>query len=438
MFYKFAAVLTTLLAIYVYRSGRALYHHVLTVPALPKGYFAGGDYRDHCVVIKDEIDNRLTHCEHLIFWDHLDEEDSVTNRLVLLPCDPGRRAWNTVMGPMDDPDPSGDLWIYSTKTGSLSPITLANYPEGHDFHPLGMDVYPSKAGAPSNLFVINHARQNSTIEQLVLDPAQPTVATYVRTLTSPYFVAPNSLALTSPTSFYLTNDHLMTCRLPGLFGSILPTIETIGGPPLTWVAHITVLPDGAIQHKFAALGIAFANGVALSHDGLYLAVASSSLAKVHFYRRDPLTNELTHDRDVNVPFGSDNVMYDDDDTLIVAGHPHFPTFMDVVANKPGAKAPSWAVSIRPVSAGGVRELEGQKDPHSKTTGHDSRAPLSASVIAPASSTDEVETIFQSDGSVYGTSTTGLIDTRTGTFYLTGLYEDGLLVCYPEPRNNLGM
>ncbi|KAI6003381.1 hypothetical protein EDC04DRAFT_3146955 [Pisolithus marmoratus] len=421
MFYRFAAVLTTLLAVYVYRSGRVLYYHILTAPALPKGYFAGGDYRDHCTVIKDEIDNRLTHCEHFIFWDHLDEEDNVTNRLILLSCDPGRRAWNTIMGPMDDPDPSGDLWIYSTETGSLSPITLANYPEGHDFHPTGMDAYPSKAGAPSNLFVVNHARQNSTIEQLVLDPAQPTVATYVRTLTSPYFVAPNAIALTSPTSFYLTTEHLMTRRLPGLFGSILPTIETIGGLPLTWVAHITVLPDGAIQHKFAALGIVFANGVALSHDGLHLAVASSSLAKVHFYRRDPSTNELTHDRDVIVPFGSDNVIWS----------PSPPIFTDVVENKPGAKAPGWAVSIRPI---GARGSEDQKDSHSKTTGYDFRAPLSASAIAPASSTDEVETIFQSDGSVYGTSSTGLIDTRTGTFYLTSLFEDGLLVCYPEPRN----
>ncbi|KAI6033328.1 hypothetical protein EDC04DRAFT_2215327 [Pisolithus marmoratus] len=433
MFYRFAAVLTTLLAVYVYRSGRALYHHVLTTPALPKGYFAGGDYRDHCVVIKDEIDNRLTHCEHIIFWDHLDEEDNITNRLVLLSCDPGRRAWNTVMGPMDDPDPSGDLWIYSTETGSLSPITLANYPEGHDFHPLGMDVYPSKAGAPSNLFVINHARENSTIEQLVLDPAQPTVATYVRTLTSPYFVAPNALALTSPTSFYITNDHLMTRRLPGLLSSVFPTIESFGGLPLTWVGHVMVLPDGSIQHKFAALGIVLANGVALTHDGLHVAVASSGLTKVHFYRRNPSANDLTRDREVTVPFITDNLMYDDDDTLIVAGHPHYPSFMDVVEKKSGAKAPSWAISIRSVGAG---QSEDQKDSHSKKMGYDSRAPLSASVIAPASSTDEVETIFQSDGSVYGTSSTGLIDTRTGTFYLTGLYEDGLLVCYPEPRNNL--
>ncbi|KAI6108296.1 hypothetical protein F5141DRAFT_1233403 [Pisolithus sp. B1] len=412
MFYKFAAVLTTLLAIYVYRSGRAFFHHVLTVPNLPKGYFVGGDYRDHCVFIKDEKDNRLNHCEHMLFWDHLDEEDHVTNRFILLSCDPERREWNTVMGPMNDPDPFGHLWIYSTETGSLSPISLANYPQGHDFHPIGFDVYPSKAGAPSNLFLVNHARENSTIEQFVLDPAQPTVATHVRTLTSSYFVAPNSVALTSPTSFYLTNDHLMTYRLLRPFGSILSTIETISGPPLTWVAHVTVLPDGSIEHKFAALGIAFANGVALSRDGLQLAVASSSLAKVHFYKRDPSTNDLTLD----------------------PGHPHFPSFVAVVENKPGAKAPSWAVSIRPFAANEHRELEGQKNSRSKKAGYDSRAPLSASVIAPASSTDEVETIFQSDGSVYGTATTGLIDSRTGTFHLTGLYEDGVLVCYPEPRS----
>ncbi|KAI5992110.1 hypothetical protein EDD15DRAFT_2271840 [Pisolithus albus] len=325
-------------------------------------------------------------------WDHLDEEDHVANR-----------EWNTVMGPMNDPDPFGILWIYSTETESLSRVALANYPEGHDFHLLGIDVYPSKAGAPSNLFLVNHALRSR--------PAQPTVATHVRTLTSSYFVAPNSVSLT-----------------------ILSTIGTIGRPPLTWVAHITVLPDDSFEHKFAALGIAFANGVALSRDGLHIAVTSSSLAKVHFYRCDPSTNDLTLDRAVTVPFGLDNVMYDDDDTLNAAGHPHFPSFVAVVENKPGAKAPSWAVFIRPIAASEDGESEGQKNSRSKNAGYDTRAPLSASVIAPASSTDETETMFQSDSSVYETATTGLIDSRTGIFYLMGLYEDGVLVCYPGSLN----
>ncbi|KAI6094691.1 hypothetical protein EDD16DRAFT_1683384 [Pisolithus croceorrhizus] len=281
----------------------------------------------------------------MLFWDHLDEEDHVTNRFILLSCDPGRREWN---------HPFGQLWIYSTETGSLSP--------------------PAR---PSNLFLVNHARENSTIEQFVLDPAQPLWRPTFRTLTSSYFVAPNSLT--------------------------------------RWL----------IEHKFAALGIAFANGVALSRDGLRLAVASSSMAKVHFYKRDPSTDDLTPDRDVIVPFGPDNVMYDDDDTLIVAGHPHFPSFVAVVGTSLVPKCRAGPFLSAPLQ----RTRTG-----SRRTGYDSRAPLSASAIAPASSTDEVETIFQSDGSVYGTATTGLIDSRTGAFYLTGLYEDGVLVCYPEPRS----
>ncbi|KAI6127988.1 hypothetical protein EDD16DRAFT_1551456 [Pisolithus croceorrhizus] len=255
----------------------------------------------------------------MLFWDHLDEEDHVTNRFILLSCDPGRREWN---------HPFGQLWIYSTETGSLSPPR------------------------PSNLFLVNHARENSTIEQFVLDPAQPLWRPTFRTLTSSYFVAPNSFPF-----------------------------------PSYPMAH---------RHKFAALGIAFANGVALSRDGLRLAVASSSMAKVHFYKRDPSTDDLTPD----------------------PGHPHFPSFVAVVENKPGAKVPSWAVSIRPFAANEDGESEGQKNSHSKKTGYDSRAPLSASAIAPASAM----------GSVYGTATTGLIDSRTGAFYLT------VLVCYPEPRS----
>ncbi|KAG6330029.1 hypothetical protein ID866_9060 [Astraeus odoratus] len=290
-----------------------------------------------------------------------------------------------------------------------------------------MEVYPSKAGTPSNFFVVNHARANTTIEQFVLDPSQPTTAVHVRTLISPYFVSPNSVALTSPTSFYVSNDHLMTRRLPSPFGKILPVIESVGALPFSWLAHVTLNPDGTLEHKFVAFGVPFANGVAVSHDGSQVALSSTSQSEVFFYDRDQSTNDLKYTRSVPVPFLPDNIMYDDDGALVVTGHPHFPSLIEVAANKTGAISPSWAVSLRPISE--TTYIKSTRDFAKRP--YDQRAPLSASSIAPAALTHEVETLFQSDGTVFGTSTTTLVDVRTGTLYMSGLYEEGMLICSPR-------
>ena len=390
----------------------------------PVGYYSNGDSSAHCETIRH--DSAFKYCEDAVFWDNFDEEGKLENRLVLISCDPGRKNWNTVMGPLRDPKPRGGLWVYSPgerKESKPKALVLKGYPEGHDFHPLGMDIFPSHNGGASNLFVVNHARQRTFIEQFSLTPTNPTEATWIRTLKSKFFVSPNSIAVTSPTSFYVTNDHFMTCRLPRPFGDVLPVIETLLALPLSWVSHITVNENGQtesnrVEHAFAALGIPFSNGVAVSPDGKSVAVSSSSLFQVYFYTRDPKNNKLTFANSVTLPFSPDNLMFDDEGVLIAAGHPHFPSLLSVAANKTDAVAPSWVVAISPRKAG----------TYSKE--YDLRAPVSASVKAPAALSHEVETVFQSNGTLFSTSTTGLRDSRTGALYVPGLYEEGLLVCRP--------
>jgi len=240
------------------------------------------------------------------------------------------------MGPLRDPNPRGSLWIYTpSRTSSflgtakekLQQLALVGYPPEHDFHPLGLEVYPSHAGNASNLFVANHARERTVIEQFSLSPSAPDKATWVRTLVSDFFVSPNSIALTSPTSFYVSNDHLLTRRIAAPFNHILPISETVLALPLSWVSHVTLEQDAAsphnspkIRHQFAALGIAFANGVALSPDGTQVAVASTSMAEIYFYQRNTETNSLTHIHTVPVPFSPDNIIFDHHGSLLVAGH----------------------------------------------------------------------------------------------------------------------
>ncbi|KAH7930169.1 hypothetical protein BV22DRAFT_1079457 [Leucogyrophana mollusca] len=424
MLVRLATPFVLLLAAFVYRSGRVAKNNILTIPALPDGYYQGGNWKENCEIVKDEEAHTIKYCEDMTFWDHLDADGQLTDRFILLGCDPNRKAWNTVMGPLRDPAPRGYLWLYSTKGGEPQRVALQGYPESHDFHPLGLEISPSQSGGPSNLFVVNHARERTTIEQFSLDPTQPQFATWTRTLTSPYFISPNALALTSPTSFYVSNDHLMTRRLPNPLGHIFPIFESVGGLPLGWVSHVSVGADGAVYHEFSAMGVPFANGLALTSDGTQLALSSTSLAEIYFYARNTTTHALKHTHTVPMPFLSDNIMYDDSGALIVTGHPHFPSLIAVAANKTGATAPSWAVSVSPLSA------DTQVTPGFAKRPYDMHASLSASKLAPAAVSHEVETLFQSNGSVFSSSCTSLRDSETGVLYMVGLYEEGLLVCRP--------
>jgi DNA-binding beta-propeller fold protein YncE len=218
------------------------------------------------------------------------------------------------------------MYTPGTTSGQLQRLTLKDYPAGHDFHPLGLDIYPSYNGNASNLFVVNHARERTVIEHFVLEPSEPTQATWVRTLVSNYFISPNSIALTSPTSFYVSNDHLLTRRIPTFLSHILPVAETFLALPLSWVSHVSLEEDAdqhnmpKIRHTFAAMGISFANGVAVSPDGSKVAIAATSIGEIYFYSRSP-NNTLSHTHTVPMPFNPDNVMFDDEGSLIVAGHP---------------------------------------------------------------------------------------------------------------------
>ena len=363
------------------------------------------------------------------------------------------------MGPLRDPNPLGGLWLYAhgapTTTGGgrtaapriLAPdvapnrahrIALVGYPEGHDFHPLGAAVWPSYEGNASALYVVNHARARTVIEQFTISPARPLEAHHVRTISSRFFVSPNALALTAPDAFYVTNDHLITRRWP-LIGHFLPIIETLLALPLGFVSHVTLAPPGAprdiARHTFAKLFLPLPNGIAVNALGNRLAVSSSSLGQVNIYARNPATDSLPQLLNtVPLPFVPDNLHYSRArstgiENIIVTGHPNFPDLGAVAANKTGAAAPSWVVAIVP-------KIEHGSKPD---VVFDSDAPISASSKLPSDGARwSLQTLFQSDGvesaGGFGSSSTGLYDPDTGNLYVTGLYaEGGMMVCKPNEQ-----
>ena len=377
----------------------------------------------------------MNNCEDAVFWEKVDDSGAVIDKVLLLSCDPNRKAWNTVLGPLNDPSSRGALWFYNIGDTIVAPaqprrITLDGYPETHDFHPLGLDIYPSHPDQPySNLFVVNHARYSSTIEQFTLSWHEPDRAKWVRTISGPELVAPNALALTSPTSFYLTHDHRFTRRLPGVLGKTLPITESVLALPLAWATHVNVTDTDLTQPQShfpkmhtetVASYIPFANGVAISPDGTQVAIASTTLGEILFYARDIATQALSLRARVQTPFAPDNVMYDSRGSLIVAGHPYFQALVAVAANRTGARAPSWVLSITPEAPAAGAE----------TDAWDVGAPVPASRKVPRAPGYEIRTLYQSDGSEFSSSSTGLRDSKTGVLYVVGLYQDGLMVCSP--------
>jgi len=391
----------------------------------------------------------MNNCEDAVFWEKVDGSGAVVDKVLLLSCEPNRKAWNTVMGPLSDPSHPGALWFYNIGGDAIGApaqprrITLEGYPETHDFHPLGLDIYPSHPNQPySNLFVVNHAQHYSTIEQFTLSWHEPDRAKWVRTISGPELVAPNALALTSPTSFYLTHDHRFTRRLPGALGNTLPIIESIFALPLAWVTHVNVTDtdsadtttkapqsQSALTTKtkthteIVASHIPFPNGVAISPDGTQVAIASTTLGEILFYARDITTQALSLRARVPTPFAPDNIMYDSHGSLIVAGHPYFQALVAVAANRTGARAPSWVLSITPSPSGAAGT-------GAEMGAWDVDAPVPASRKVPRVPGYEMRTLYQSDGSEFSSSSTGLRDSKTGVLYVVGLYQDGLMVCSP--------
>ncbi|KDQ17255.1 hypothetical protein BOTBODRAFT_42944 [Botryobasidium botryosum FD-172 SS1] len=405
------AFVVGLLAFWGWRNGRTSWN-LFVNPSLPASYSIFGE--SACQRVYDESSDRFQFCEDAVVWDAKDE------RRLVLSCDPGRKSWNTVMGPLRDPAPRGDLWVYSynskDKKNALKRLELEDYPAGRDFHPLGIEIFtPASLNEPSTLFAANHARANTTIE--IFELTTPGRARYLRTLTHTAFVSPNAISAVSPTKFYVSNDHYITRRV----SNQLALTESVLGLPGGWVDRVDLAQDGdGFSVTRVASGIPFANGVAISPNGKELAVASTTSGEVRFYDivDHDAKEEMKLSSSVRVPFAADNIAYDDNGTLFVAGHPHFPSLAKVAANQTRT-APSWVLSIRPHSI---------TSPSLPSSIDDVVEPYPLTRRTPASATHAVRTVYQSDGSHFSSSSTPAMDSKNGVFFITGLYEEGILQC----------
>jgi len=196
----------------------------------------------------------------------------------------------------------------------------------------------------------------------------------------------------------------------------MPMLESVTMMPLGTVIHLD-FATGELRTSIAAMGIPFANGVALSPDRKEVAIVSCSSASVQLYSLEENGGvSLKYKTAVKMPFSADNVDYTHDGRLMVAGHPYFPGITKLSKGK-ADKAPSWVVEITNRTLTGVTKGEDDK-----------QSPYPITKRAPSHPNYSVQTVFVSDGSVFSSSTTGLWDPEAGRLFVTGLYADGVLVC----------
>lgn len=328
-----------------------------------------------------------------------------TRSIALLACDPGRETWNTVMGDFvesAEPDPNAEFyaWNYADEENSLVRIKIDGFDS--ELRTIGFEYHEPS----SMLFVTNHGRQGSRIEQFQLD-LDTLTATHVRTVIHPLISIPNSIAAVSGSEFYVTNQHYFTVREHPL----LWAFETYIAPPIATVVHVHVLENGTVDAAVVARQ-AYPNGIVLLNDTT-LAVASTSKRTVNLYNVSSAAGAAEHPSleladSFWLPFLPDNLAVSKDDgALLVAGHPHLPSL-----NK---FARSRKVCHRPE----VLETQGQE---TETMCADTGAASWASEWTPESG---VRHIYA--GWDYPTSASVVRDRKRGVGIVAGLYAKGLLV-----------
>ncbi|KAA1117844.1 hypothetical protein PGT21_025306 [Puccinia graminis f. sp. tritici] len=399
---------------------------------------------DSCKIVHHPSGS-LKYCEDLLHW-----KDA---GVAIASCDQGRPEWNTVLGPLKNPDPRGQLFVYHILENEptqqshdrVYELDLTGFPAGQDFHPLGLELHQLNKNS-ARLFLVNHRRDRSVIEVFKLEFNSPSEdsnvrklsLTWERTLAHHLISTPNAIVAIDSNSFLVTNDHYFNRRAhPALH--ILETWLTIRGGSVVEV-RFTDQPkeklhktdhdiDAAAWENVEAWktieGIPFANGLTLNPSKSTLVVACSITQNLWYYHQvKPVgSNQRLAFNPIGsrkLSFAPDNIHFDGPQRLIAAGHPHGLSLLKFSWNLQNAKPAGSSVAV-------VLHLS---DPDEPLNPHRT----------------QVHNVLVDDGQFFASSTSAIIipkselnlqsDSRVDSDHpnpenkliVTGLYQTGLLEC----------
>lgn len=228
--------------------------------------------------------------------------DPLTRSVIFSSIDPrGRDSGARVAGALMRFDPE-------TTTVKALPLDL-NSPVL--FHPLGLATFVPGNGR-AWLFVISRPPGDLAIERFRLHAHG---LEHVGTWRLDVSLRLNDLLAVSPSTVYATRDHGAESSWGRLF-------EDYGRMPWSEV----LLIEQGVSRRVAG-GLRFANGLSSSADGRHIFVAQSVDHSIRVFRRYARTNAIVPLRDLQLPFGPDNLTVGPDGSLWAAGHPRLLTYV---------------------------------------------------------------------------------------------------------------
>jgi len=204
------------------------------------------------------------------------------------------------------PDPRDGLYTMSLSHGGLTRLSGAPA----DFHPHGLSLYRGPDGRLTLMVVDHHANGVSSIDIFDVTVKDGAASLSARALIEGgLLVHPNDVAAVSPDAFYTTNDSTSRSEAGRAFDAyaVLPRSNVI-------------YFDGGV-FRIVATGLAFANGIQVSHDGNYVYVATTLGRALFTYKRNAFTGNLVQVNTLSIASGLDNIDIDANGNLWVAGQP---------------------------------------------------------------------------------------------------------------------
>ena len=311
------------------------------------------------------------------------EHEILVDGVVYLSCDANRLNWNTVMGPLNNPDPKGSIWKYDIDKDEAVELTVSI--DG-DFHPLGMTYYDDK------IYIINHQRTGPTIEIFTKEMR------HIRTIPAHPEIRSANGIIAGPTGLYVTNDHTWPRLAHGYWATIEAVLNLVY--PQTFITHIDHNNDVMTR---AYSSFPFANGIASSDDGKIYVASSSSGSVTLFEPRNASTPLLRKIETLRFGYCLDNVHVVNGD-VFVGGHPSFWSLIKLSRGH-DVTSPSWISMAR---RGEQQVREGRQPIVNKEW--------------------DMRTLYHDDGTHFQTATGGVYDEKRNVLVAGGLYQDGVLVC----------
>ncbi|KAI8369983.1 hypothetical protein BD560DRAFT_397287 [Blakeslea trispora] len=341
----------------------------------------------------------FTHCEDLIL--------SNDTGIAYAACDPIRAKRNRVMGvnhlAPGEPSVNSGLWRidYASTPAIIDRFTIDVQQSKvmSDYHVLGvnLDIHPTTG--EKTLVTVNrpHGDVSPSIEFFTVDDNSIHLV-HKRTVAHPEIYNPNSIHIINDVrfraddgtpSFFFSRDHY--------FNNVyLNKIENY----LFFLSSVGFYNARTGQVEKGVNGLSFANGVAGTDDVLFIAETLKRSTKQYKIINTVDKEGLPH---IHLDFVSeakynmavDNLHYNvEKQLLVVAGHPQALQLVKYAGseNAQDAPKPPSQVDIWDVVSG------------------------------------ETKTLMQDDGGLYGTSTTGALDLTNSKLVVSGLYEEGVLIC----------